>query len=864
VPKTIRLGTPLPVLVTLLIVAGCSRPNTAPAPQPTGPVPPQAARPLGPPDEVRTAGARPPQAVIDLTEDGAVVWGETAAEIVDTTTHVVLDDEPVDGPLRRVKEIVPAHEHDSVLPVGPPNDLPVGRTLDEPRAVAEATWPAIGQTGWIPPDPTLAVGPSHIVTTVNQRIAWYSKDGTLQYANELNDGGDPGFFETVGAGGFTFDPKCFYDHLADRFVVVAPEVYGSTEAWITFAVSDDSNPNGTWYKYRTDAVITVGSTTYWWDYPGFGYDADAYYVTSNLFGLNQGGWGGVGFRVLAKAPLLSGAPATYATLRDGGAASVQVAQHFGDNTAPYFVSLASSSALRIHAIRNPLTSPSLTSINVTVPPYSGPSGAPTQGGGAVSLIDARIMNAHWRDGNLYAAHHISSGGRNFARWYHVDTGNWPDSGAPALVQSGNVDGGGDVHTWFPAIYSTRHDEVGMVLGACSPSTRVSVNVTGRLPSDPPGTMGALTQVRLSSANTDGRWGDYYDIAIDPLDDETFWVIGQYSTSGGWQTWISSFRVTPPGPVAVDDTAAELLSQEQAVIDVLANDYHGAGLALELWQHDATSAQGGTIQRSIGTGPGGRDQLRYTAPDGFTGTDTFTYTIRDIVTQTSSATVHVPVLDTGAFRDPENPTGTAAGLDAAYYALSVPIALPVFDAFTPYAVDVVGALNYASTSGNFATSGRANNVGAVFVGYVDVPATALYTFYTESDDGSALYIGDTLVVDNDGLHGMQEAGGQIGLKAGAHAVRVEFFEAGGDAGLIARIAGGGLSKQVIPAGMWLRASCLSDVDHDGDVDLGDLSVVLGNFGLAGGATLEDGDVTGDGAVNLEDLSVVLGEFGATCD
>ncbi|MCH8309674.1 MAG: hypothetical protein IIB17_04160, partial [Chloroflexi bacterium] len=59
---------------------------------------------------------------------------------------------------------------------------------------------------------------------------------------------------------------------------------------------------------------------------GFGFDDQAYYVTSNLFGLSAGGWAGVGFRVFDKTPLLTGQPAVYSTLRDGGSASAQVAQ----------------------------------------------------------------------------------------------------------------------------------------------------------------------------------------------------------------------------------------------------------------------------------------------------------------------------------------------------------------------------------------------------------------------------------------------------------------------------------------------------------------------------------------------------------
>ena len=54
----------------------------------------------------------------------------------------------------------------------------------------------------------------------------------------------------------------------------------------------------------------------------------------------------------------------------------------------------------------------------------------------------------------------------------------------------------------------------------------------------------------------------------------------------------------------------------------------------------------------------------------------------------------------------------------------------------------------------------------------------YTFRLRSDDGSELFIDDTLVIDHDGLHGADDKDGAIQLTAGRHALRVNFFEAGG--------------------------------------------------------------------------------------
>lgn len=51
----------------------------------------------------------------------------------------------------------------------------------------------------------------------------------------------------------------------------------------------------------------------------------------------------------------------------------------------------------------------------------------------------------------------------------------------------------------------------------------------------------------------------------------------------------------------------------------------------------------------------------------------------------------------------------------------------------------------------------------------------YRFYLMSDDGSRLYIDGKKVVDNDGVHAPEEKEGKIKLKAGAHDIRVQYFQ-----------------------------------------------------------------------------------------
>ncbi len=74
-------------------------------------------------------------------------------------------------------------------------------------------------------------------------------------------------------------------------------------------------------------------------------------------------------------------------------------------------------------------------------------------------------------------------------------------------------------------------------------------------------------------------------------------------------------------------------------------------------------------------------------------------------------------------------------------------------------------------------------GLVFTGYLNVPADGIYTFILTSDDGARLQIGDQVVADNDGIHGVSEQSGMIGLAEGPHPVTIRYFQRGGDSELL---------------------------------------------------------------------------------
>lgn len=104
-----------------------------------------------------------------------------------------------------------------------------------------------------------------------------------------------------------------------------------------------------------------------------------------------------------------------------------------------------------------------------------------------------------------------------------------------------------------------------------------------------------------------------------------------------------------------------------------------------------------------------------------------------------------------------------------------------------------------TSPNFSLTPRERNENIAFewTGTISIPTAGTYTFFTESDDGSGLWINNTQVVANDFDQGMTERSGTIALQPGSHSIVVRFRQGGGGFGLNVRWSGPSISKQLIP-------------------------------------------------------------------
>lgn len=420
-----------------------------------------------------------------------------------------------------------------------------------------------GVHNWVPPDCTMAVGPDFIVTTVNSTLGFFSKQGTETFQQDLN--GSSGFFGSVGATDFVFDPKVFYDATSQRFFVVALDGAGP-DSFADIAVSQTSDPNGTWFKYRIHLLITA-TENQWFDYPGWGFNKDGILLTGNMFGVTSGGFFQTQALVLQKAPMLTGAATTITQFLDAtGSFTIQSAQTSDPNIDHIYATSTNESGaplMTLWAVSNITTSPIIQKTDVPIPAWqfnSATGSAPSRNGFNLDSVPVRQKTAVYRNGYIYTTHGVSVNNdstRMEVRWYQFQTNGFP-SGTPTLVQSGSIQHPGG-STIMGAINSNSLDDVSVLYTRCSSSITADLMMVGRKATDALGTMSAPVLVKASDGSVynsfvqhneaDQRWGDYFSVSVDPTDDVTFWGIGMYGNGGGddWITWIQSWTISSPVP-----------------------------------------------------------------------------------------------------------------------------------------------------------------------------------------------------------------------------------------------------------------------------------------------------------------------------
>ena len=109
------------------------------------------------------------------------------------------------------------------------------------------------------------------------------------------------------------------------------------------------------------------------------------------------------------------------------------------------------------------------------------------------------------------------------------------------------------------------------------------------------------------------------------------------------------------------------------------------------------------------------------------------------------------------------------------------------------------INFEQTSQTFPGTNMADHFYVRWTGKIKIPRDGKHTFFTESDDGSRLWIDGKVVVDNGGLHAMEEKSGEIEIKAGEHEIKLELFENDGEVGCKLSWELQGTAKEILPEG-----------------------------------------------------------------
>jgi hypothetical protein len=63
----------------------------------------------------------------------------------------------------------------------------------------------------------------------------------------------------------------------------------------------------------------------------------------------------------------------------------------------------------------------------------------------------------------------------------------------------------------------------------------------------------------------------------------------------------------------------------------------------------------------------------------------------------------------------------------------------------------------------------------YLSWINIPEKGIYRFSTSSDDGSALFIDGSEIVNNDGSHSLQAKSDVVALEKGFHKLKVLYFE-----------------------------------------------------------------------------------------
>jgi PASTA domain-containing protein len=461
-----------------------------------------------------------------------------------------------------------------------------------PSPALATSFKALDDNGlFVPPDTEGAPGLDKLLVTVNGTVQIQNKsDGSVVSATTLDS-----FFGAIPGAGIVFDPHVMFDPYASRWIVVAVSNADSSAADVLLAVSQTSDPAGSWNEYSVDVDAM---NRVWGDYPTVGFNKNWIVVSLNMFTTSADSFAGTQTYAFDKAKAYAGAGSGGGAYQlfalAGDDFTLAPAATYDPSTSDLYLAEdydgGSSLPLRLFRLSGPVGSATLTRLG-------DPSGAAlsTLGswsdvwGGGVGFApqlgstkkidngDARLTQCVYRNAAIWCANTVflpaAAPTHSAVQWYEID----PTPASPNVVHAGRIgDPTGFEFFAYPSIAVNRYNDALLGFSRFASNQYASADYAYRACSDSADTFRdeAPYQPGLGSyfktySGTVNRWGDFSGTWVDPSDDSSLWTIQEYAKlftgppsskdPGTWGTWwgmVAAQAHTGPAaltPVSSDHT-----------------------------------------------------------------------------------------------------------------------------------------------------------------------------------------------------------------------------------------------------------------------------------------------------------------------
>jgi hypothetical protein len=418
--------------------------------------------------------------------------------------------------------------------------------------------------GSSPPDVSMATGMDHLVMAINTGIIITNKN--------------TGYIDTIanstfwGGLGFSdlFDPKILYDQASNRWIMTIVAQRTSAASAICLAVSQTFDPTGNWTVFSTDADP---ANIYWFDYPSIGFSNDKIVITGNMFTFTGTSASFVRTYIYNKIDLYNGIIAAAINYFDDASYFTLVPAIAYDNVSNVYCAAQKNGSvgqLYRNTISGSAAAPTMSGLSTIDYPYAWASGAGDilpQAGTAIKINggDTRLLSYILR-GNVgyiaftgtYPSGSPSSSGATFASFNNTTLA--------VIDLAAFYDPAG---TWMTAFPNLTVNANGVILVSCSyfSTTTYGASAVGIWhPGDGAYSNAVVYATKFGEDIYNrpfggrNRWGDYSGICVDPSDDKTIWMAGEYATprdpgpgASRWGTWFSKYCADCPANLTLSGT-----------------------------------------------------------------------------------------------------------------------------------------------------------------------------------------------------------------------------------------------------------------------------------------------------------------------